>query len=72
MGVARLAPQLIISLAAIQDARKRIGKINYCLWSLEFGLLTDSGDFEFVYLDPSGILFVSRLYQWIYKKVEII
>jgi hypothetical protein len=69
MGAARLAlPQLIIYLAAIQDARKRIGKINYSV----FGLLTDSEDFEFVYPDPSRTLFVSRLYQWMYEKVEII
>ena len=37
-----------------------------------FGLLTDSTNFRFVYLDSSRKLFVSKLYEWIEEKAKIV
>ena len=69
MGAADLAlPQLIIYLAAVQDARKCCNKIN----SSVFGLLTDSTNFRFVYLDPSRKLFVSKPHEWMEEKARIV
>ncbi|OCL00585.1 uncharacterized protein K441DRAFT_533611 [Cenococcum geophilum 1.58] len=68
-GAADLAlPQLIIYLAAVQDARKSRSKMN----SSVFGLLTDSTNFRFVYLDPSRKLFVSKPHEWLEEKAKII
>ena len=69
MGAADLAlPQLIIYLAAAQDARKSCNKANSSI----FGLLTDSTNFRFVYLDPSRKLFVSKLHEWLDEKTRIV
>lgn len=61
-------PQLIICLAAVQDARKESHKMN----SAVFGLVTDSSVFQFVYLDPARKLFTSRLLQWVTDKKRIV
>jgi hypothetical protein len=61
-------PQLIIYLAAIQDARKRAGK----KFKSAFGLITDGSWFQFAFLDDSRKLFVSRVKEWVSDKMEII
>ena len=69
MGAADLAlPQLIIYLAAVQDACKCCNKMN----SSVFGLLTDSTNFRFIYLNPLRKLFVSKSYEWMEEKARII
>ena len=37
-----------------------------------FGLLTDSTNFRFVYLDPLRKLFVSKPHEWMEEKARII
>jgi len=37
-----------------------------------FGLLTDSTNFRFVYLDPSRKLFVSKSHEWLDEKARIV
>ena len=37
-----------------------------------FGLLTDSTNFRFVYLDPSRKLFVSKPHEWMEEKTRIV
>src|SRR5699024_10059033 len=61
-------PQLIIYLAAVQDSRKESKKIN----SSVFGLITDSEEYRFAWLDENRNLFVSETYLWVTKKVKII
>ncbi|KAL4870588.1 hypothetical protein BDV12DRAFT_165858 [Aspergillus spectabilis] len=68
-GAAQSAlPQLIIYLAAVQDSRKESKKIN----SSVFGLITDSEEYRFAWLDENRNLFVSETYLWVTKKVRII
>jgi hypothetical protein len=68
-GAAQSAlPQLIIYLAAVQDSRKESKKIN----SSVFGLITDSEEYIFAWLDEKRNLFVSETYLWVTKKVKII
>ncbi|KAL4807083.1 hypothetical protein BDV18DRAFT_112431 [Aspergillus unguis] len=56
-GAARSAlPQLVIYLAAVQDSRKESNKIN----SSVFGLITDSVEYKFAWLDENRNLFVSE------------
>ena len=61
-------PQLIIYLAAVQDSRKESKKIN----SSVFGLITDSEEYRFAWLDENRNLFVSEAHLWVTKKVKII
>ncbi|KAK9243329.1 hypothetical protein V1506DRAFT_389813 [Lipomyces tetrasporus] len=61
-------PQLIIYLAAIQDSRKESKKTNCSV----FGLVTDSEEYRFAYLDEKRKLFVSEIYLWVTKKAKII
>lgn len=61
-------PQLIIYLAAVQDSRKESKKIN----SSVFGLITDSEEYRFAWLDENRNLFVSETHLWVTKKVKII
>ena len=69
MGTADAAlPQLIIYLAAVQDARTSCNKMN----SSVFGLLTDSTNFRFISLDPLRKLFVSKLHKREDEKARII
>ncbi|KAK9250530.1 hypothetical protein V1507DRAFT_484354 [Lipomyces tetrasporus] len=68
-GTAQSAlPQLIIYLAAIQDSRKESKKTNCSV----FGLVTDSEEYRFAYLDEKRKLFVSETYLWVTKKAKII
>ncbi|KAK9237064.1 hypothetical protein V1525DRAFT_457031 [Lipomyces kononenkoae] len=60
--------QLIIYLAAIQDSRKESEKTNCSV----FGLVTDSEEYRFAYLDETRKLFVSDTYLWVTKKAKII
>lgn len=55
-AVQSVLPQLIIYLAAVQDSRKESKKIN----SSVFGLITDSEEYRFAWLDEDRNLFVSE------------
>ncbi|KAL4981266.1 hypothetical protein BDW68DRAFT_183729 [Aspergillus falconensis] len=61
-------PQPIIYLAAVQDSRKESNKIN----SSVFELITDSGEYQFAWLDEYRDLLVSEAYLWVTKKIKII
>ena len=64
-GVTKVAlPQLI---SAIQDCRKRTGKVNHSV----FGVMTDSREFIFVFLDESRKLFVSNTLSWLNQDTAI-
>ncbi|KAL4962178.1 uncharacterized protein BDV14DRAFT_178838 [Aspergillus stella-maris] len=68
-GMAQTAlPQLIIYLAAVQDSRKSSRKINSSI----FGLISDSEDYRFAWLDENRHLFVSETFSWVTKKAEIV
>lgn len=69
LGAAQSAlPQLIIYLAAAQNCRKASKEIN----SSVFGLISDSEEYIFAWLDEDRNLFVSRGYFWRADKAEII
>ncbi|KAN0072338.1 hypothetical protein V8E54_009267 [Elaphomyces granulatus] len=68
-GAAEAAlPRLIVYLAAIQDSRKRAGKVNCSV----FGVMTDSRQFVFVFLDESRKLFVSNTLSWLNQDTTIV
>src|SRR6266487_1218614 len=50
-------PQMIVYLAAVQQARLAHHKINTSV----FGIMTDSNEFKFTFLDSSMKLFVTNL-----------
>lgn len=59
-------PQLLVYMAAVQDARKH--RINRSV----FGMLSDSNEFRFSFLDENGKLFVSELLMWATRQDMII
>jgi hypothetical protein len=68
-GAAKVAlPQLIVYMSAIQDCRKRTGKVNHSV----FGVMTDSREFIFVFLDESRKLFVSNTLSWLNQDTAIV
>lgn len=59
-------PQLMVYMAAIFESRR--GRENYSV----FGMLADSGNFQFAFLDHTKKLFVSNLFKWSSQKSTIL
>jgi hypothetical protein len=59
---------MIVYLAAVQQARLVDKKINTSV----FGIITDSDEFKFVFLDSAMKLFSSEVFVWGYKTNEIL
>jgi hypothetical protein len=51
-------PQLLIYMAGVLQSRR--DRINQTVW----GLLSDSGTFQFAFLDDRKKFYISRLYRW--------
>lgn len=69
LGLAKSGlPQLIIYLAAVQNARQQPNK---AICSV-FGISTDSNQYYFVHLDVERELFVSKPFHWLTEKTEVV
>ena len=61
-------PQLLVYMAAVQESRIRENGINKSV----FGMLSDSKEFRFSFLDENKKLFMTQTYTWVLQKATII
>ena len=61
-------PQLLIYMTAIHKARLRQNKTNRSV----FGIVSDSRNFRFAFLDQSNKLYVSRSLEWLFDSSAIL
>src|SRR2546423_14352217 len=59
-------PQLLAYMVGVLESRR--GRKSQCV----FGMLSDTGIYQFTYLDQERKLYVSRAFDWMYDQSKIL